>query len=130
MLDENFLKRVYKMTLLLWLLSIGLCLLGGMWKVALGLTLGVFLSLTLLYSLEWIVKRAFASDNHRPRSSLIKFTLLKYPLIIVFLYFLVRWSAVNLSAFCLGISMPYLVIFLKALGTILVERTQISQVGN
>lgn len=118
MLDENFLKRVYKTSFYFLFFIIALLLLGKfLWEVF-SLSSGFLLSILLLYILEITVKKSF---QKKEKIFLLKVSLIKYPLLALIAYFLVKWGKINLILFTLGFFIPYLVIFLKAVGIIITD---------
>lgn len=116
MLDENFLKRVYKTSFYFFAFIIGLLLLGNFFWDVLALSLGFLLSILLLYVLEVSVKKTF---QKKEKNFLLKVSVIKYPLLTLIAYFLVKWERINLILFTLGFFIPYFIIFLKAIGIIL-----------
>jgi len=95
--------------------------LGKPW-IALSITLGMALSTAVLAGFDWIVHRAFVPDARSAGRALLKFSLLKYPLICAGLYWLVRWDKVSLFAFCGGMALVHFAIVAKVMGIRLVER--------
>ena len=71
-------------------------------KVVLGFTAGAFLGFLLLWLLVWSLKRALVPGNPKGRSFLLKVSAVKYPVVIVGLYFLVSRELVNVLMFCIG----------------------------
>lgn len=113
MQNENFLKKVYTLSIYLWLFIIGWCLIGRHFFIAFSLSLGFVLSGGLLMLTESTVKKSFSPGGNR--FYFIRVTFIKYPLIIVLFYFLVKYELANLSALYIGIFLPYFIIFLKGI---------------
>jgi hypothetical protein len=119
MLDENFLKRVYKTSFYFLFFITGLLLLGGFFWEVFEISSGFLLSILLLYILEVTVKKSF---QKKEKIFLFKVSLIKYPLLILIAYFLVKFEKINLILFTLGFFIPYLIIFLKAVGIVITNK--------
>lgn len=114
--------KVYRSVAITWATAMIWALgLGRPW-IALSITLGMALSTAVLAGFDWVVHRAFVPDARSAGRALFKFSLLKYPLIGVGLYWLVRWDRVSLFAFCGGIALVHLAIIARMMGIALVER--------
>lgn len=118
-LSENFLKRVYRTSFYFLLYISGLLLLGKFFWQVFEISSGFLLSILLLYILEVTVKKSF---QKKEKIFLLKVSLIKYPLLILIAYFLVKFTKINLILFTAGFFIPYFIIFLKAIGIILTER--------
>jgi hypothetical protein len=95
--------------------------LGKPW-IALSITLGMLLGTAIMASFDWLIHRAVVPGAKSPGRALLKFSLLKYPLFCVGLYWLVRWDKVSLLAFCGGMVLVHFAIIAKMMGIRLVER--------
>jgi len=115
-LEPDFVKKIYKSVILLWGLAMVWCL--ALWKlwIAVSLTLGTVLGTAVLVSFAYIIPRIITPGAKKPRKSLIKFTIAKYLLIGLALFFLVRWKQVSLLAFCGGIVLVHVAILAKFAG--------------
>jgi O-antigen/teichoic acid export membrane protein len=96
----------------------------ALWKpwLAVSLTLGVALGTAVLASFAYIIPKIIVPGANKPQKSLIKFTIAKYLLIGVGLFFLVEWKQVNLLAFCGGIVLVHAAILAKFLGAQMLNR--------
>lgn len=121
-MDEQFIRKVYRSTALAWAIAVSWTLAFQKPWIALSMTLGTLLGTASLASNDWVVRRAFTSSVRRPRRVLLKVGLLKYPAIILALYFVVTWHRTNLPALVGGIALVYVAILAKALGIMMVER--------
>jgi hypothetical protein len=122
--DQDFIKKVYRSIVYAW--AVAMCWALAFQKpwIALSITMGTVIGTALLASCEHIVRRVIVSDAVRPRRALLKFALLKYPLIGIILYVSVRWDRVNLPAFCGGIVLVHAAIIAKMIGIRIAERSQ------
>jgi len=125
-IDEAFIGRVYRTSVWVWL-SATLVLLGfrSLGGVA-GWTLGCAVSMWTLWSLEWIVRRAFVPGNLNAGSSLGKFSVLKIAVILPILG-LAAWASSRsipfLFAFCAGVLLTQAVIFFTVVVVLISRRS-------
>ncbi len=120
--DENFIKRVYISTIVVW--SVGVWVAFSTWGLneSLGWTLGCLLSLWTVRSIEWIVRRVFIPGAKDAKSSLVKYTLLKIPFalsIIILVIYLGKKDFGLIGAFCIGAVAVQIVIVLKVAGMLI-----------
>lgn len=121
-MDERFIGKVYRSIVLAWVIAVTWSLAFQKPWIALSITLGTVLGTAAFASNDWAIRRAFTPGARRPTRALVKVGLLKYPAIVVLLYFLVNWDALNLLAFVGGIVLIYVAIVAKTLGIMMVER--------
>ena len=121
-IDEAFIKRVYRTSVYVWLfVTLVLLSFRSLGGVA-GWTLGSAVSMGTLWSLEWIVRRAFVPGNLNAKSALAKFSFLKIAAILPILGMAVwagTYSVAYVFAFCAGVVLTQAVIFLKVLGMLI-----------
>ena len=125
-IDDNFIKQVYKTSLSIWAFGVLVTWSIGGSYAAVGWTLGSMVSAGILRSLEWIVRRAFVPGAEDARSSLLKFSLIKLAIIAVVLSVVVLVggrSFALVGGFCAGAVLTQGVIFLKAIGTMIFQRS-------
>ena len=86
---------------------------------------GAALGVLLLMFMERVIKKLTATSAHKKagKNSVLAWLFMKYPAIGTLFYFLVRWERFNLAFFALGLTMPYIIIFLKGIGMIKTEKT-------
>lgn len=117
--DAQLPARVLRTGALLAAWFIGLFALGRRPDIAAGLTVGCGLSLFSFWTLAVAVPRALA--QRKPRPGLLSFLLLvKLPLFGLTLYWALEQPWVNGGAVFAGATLTPTVIFLKALGRMLV----------
>ncbi|MCE5314572.1 MAG: hypothetical protein ABFD49_08130 [Armatimonadota bacterium] len=139
-IDDAFIKRVYRSSAFLW--AFGLLVLLGLWPyltakgvalspkwgwlAGLGWTLGSAVSVATLWSLEWIVRRAFVPGNIQAKRNLGRFSLVKLVVIAIVLAVIAKLGGKSfalISAFCAGVVLTQAVIFLKVLGMLICEHS-------
>ena len=123
-MDEQFVTRVYRSIALVWFVAVTWALAFQRPWIALSITLGMALGTAVLFTYDWVIRKAFVPGAAKPGRALLKLGLVKYPLIGAMLYALVRWDRINLLAFCGGIFLVHVAIFAKLAGIKLVERWQ------
>jgi hypothetical protein len=145
-IDDAFIRRVYKTSAYLWAFGVfvWICLWQGIlargwvlssnWGLlaALGWTLGSAVSVGTLWSLSWIIRRAFVPGNIEAKRNLGKFSLVKLVVITLVLAGIVRFggrSFALVGAFCAGVVLTQGVIFLKVLGMLICEHSNNSGNG-
>ncbi|MCE5322656.1 hypothetical protein LLG46_04985 [bacterium] len=139
-IDNAFIKRTYISSAYLWIfgvlvwLSLWHILTGyGIrlnphwgWMAAIGWSLGSAVSIGTLWSLEWIVSRAFVPGNRHAKKSLVKFSILKLIVIILLMGLIVKLGGKSfalIGAFCAGVVLTQAVIFLKVIGKLICEHS-------
>ncbi|MEE8185515.1 MAG: ATP synthase subunit I [Thermodesulfobacteriota bacterium] len=119
--DDGFLQRVQKTSLLLSLFVIISSLAYWDSSITLGLILGAFISLTFFGILCWTINRLFKLDSKKRGFFAIKITLLKFPLLAIVLYYALSYISINPLALIVGIGIVQVVIILKIFGILLVN---------
>ncbi len=113
-LNKKFLKRIYELSALVSLWAASFLLIGKLFSQGFSLLFGSGLGILLLMLMECTVKK-LTDPAHKVenKTSVLTWIFLKYPALGVLFYFLVRWESFNLAFFALGLTLPYLIIFLK-----------------
>jgi hypothetical protein len=120
-IDDGFLQRVHKTSLLLSLFIIISSLVYWDSSITLGLILGASIGLTFFGILCWTVNRFSKLDSKKRVFFAIKITLLKFPLLGVVLYYAFSYISINPLALIAGIGIVQAVIILKIVGILLVN---------
>jgi hypothetical protein len=124
-IDEGFIARVYKTSAYVWVFgALVAWSVAGPWA-ALGWTVGSAISVGLLAAIECIVKRAVRPGNLRAKKVLTNAALLHWPIIVAVLALAVWLGGRRVAyiiAFAAGLGLTQLVITLKAVGALIVER--------
>lgn len=123
-MDEGFIRRTYRTSA--WVLALVLLyMLGlGAFRVAWSYAAGALLGLGVLRAYEWIVQRMAAPGRKPPTWLIVKLTVVKLPALALLLYLVVNSGWFHLGAFAAGVVLPQGVMFLKALGLVLVQREE------
>jgi hypothetical protein len=75
--DEGFITRVYKTSVVVWAIGCVICGVYSGWMAALGWTAGSILSAGVVYTLERFVRRTFVPGNKTAQSAFLKYYLIK-----------------------------------------------------
>ncbi|MEN6356340.1 MAG: hypothetical protein ABFD83_04565 [Armatimonadota bacterium] len=145
-IDNAFIKRTYISSAYLW--AFGVLVWMSLWYIftsrglklsphwglmaAIGWSLGSAVSMGTLWSLEWIVSRAFVPGNAQAKRNLVRFSILKLIVIILVLGLIVKLGGKSfalIGAFCAGVVLTQAVIFLKVLGKLICEHFNDSSKG-
>lgn len=118
-MDELFVRRSYRSIALLWITAITWAVALGRPWIALSITLGALLGTAILASNSWFFSRTLGREMPKPTRRLARLWLLKYPMMAVLLYLILRWRQVDVFALCGGVVLVHLAIVLKALGAML-----------
>ncbi len=113
--EREFLKRIYHLSFLSSLWAAAFLLIGKFFSEGFSLLSGAVMGILLLMAMEFMVRR-ITTKERAGKNNLLAFIFLKYPFIGVSFYYLVRWEHFNIAFFALGLTLPYLVIFLKGAG--------------
>jgi len=126
-IDEGFLGRVYRTSAVVW--AIGTAISWGVAgpAAAVGWTVGSALSMGVLRGFEWMARRSFVPGAHETRRDFARFSIVKLPIILLVLVGVVLIGGRSfepIAAFCAGIILTQAVIVLKALGLVIVGRSE------
>jgi len=121
-IDEKFLSGVYRIGILATIV-VSCALLFYKIQIALSFAFGCVISLSLLWTLEFVVRRTLVPGKTKVKLSLVLLAIGKYLGVgICFYFFLVRTKWLNAPALAAGIGMVYAVITLKAFRIALFKR--------
>jgi len=124
-IDDGFIGRVYVSSAYLWaFVALAVFALWGIVAAA-GWTIGCALSVGILRSLEWVVKRNFVPGADKAKQEFAKFSLVKLALVVIILIGVVLAGGSNfgfVAAFCAGLLLAQVVIVAKVLGMLVAER--------
>ena len=113
---EDLIAKSYRSIALAWIIAASWCIALRKPWIGLSITLGAALGTAVLLTFELVVRRAFVPGAAKPGRALVKLALLKYPLIGIILYWLVRWNRFDALAFCGGIVLVHIAVLAKAMG--------------
>jgi hypothetical protein len=116
MVDEQFIQRVYKSSVLWSLLILSYLMMTKLVSASAGFALGVGLALAGLHSFEAIVKNVVVPGKTQgAKVKMGVFALVKYAAFAVVIALTVKSGWISLPAFACGVGIPSAIIFLKAL---------------
>lgn len=125
MIDEGFLGRVYKTSAIVWAFGALVTWSVAGLHAAAGWTFGSAISVGLLAGIEWIVRKAVTPGNLRAKKALTNVAALHWPIILAVMALAIWLSGRRipyLVAFIAGLGLAQVVIVLKAVGVVIVER--------
>jgi hypothetical protein len=94
---------------------------GRIW-VAISITLGILLGTGILATYHLAIRRIVVPGAKNPGRRLLKVAIVKYLVVIIGLYFLVRWPRLNVIAFLGGIALTHFALLAKLAGIKFMER--------
>ena len=119
-MDSGFIKRVYRTSTGAWAFALLWCAALKSVPVAIGITIGFGISIGSMMVLERVVKSVFVpSQANQPKRGikrLLVIAAIKYAIIGAILWAALRSGWASPIGLVIGIGLPYMIIFLKALG--------------
>lgn len=123
MFTGDYIVRVQKTSAVVLVVAVACSLALQQYLVAAGLVAGAIVGIATLWSLDWIVRRTMIPGATQGKKSLMKYLLLKYPLLAaVLIPVVLTRSFTFILAFIGGMLITHLVILLKAVGGMLNQR--------
>lgn len=109
-IDLRFLSRVYRIGIIAdILISCALCFYR--FKAGLSFAVGGAISLSLLWSLEYVVRRTIVPHPKKAQRIILLVAFLKYLVIGVAFYFILKYKWLNVPALAAGLGLAYAIIF-------------------
>jgi hypothetical protein len=111
-IDRRFLSRVYRLGILSGILiSCGLCFYS--FKAGLSFAVGGAVSLSLLWSLDYLVRQTITTQLQKPNLIILLISFGKYLAIGVAFYFFLKYNWLNVPALAAGLGLVYGIICLN-----------------
>lgn len=113
-MDEKSLWKTYAMVGAIWFVS---CLVGVLLAepyAVINMTIGTVICTALLATLQMTVRSLVCPGVRKPRRTLVKAWLLKYPVVFGLLYLVVRWDKFSPGFFVVGAATVYVAITVQA----------------
>lgn len=120
--EQEFIKKTYRSVALAWIIAMSWCIALQRPWIALNVTLGAALGTAVLVTYDLVIRAAFVPGKTGAKRALLKLALVKYPLIGIILYWLVRWDRLHFLAFCGGVVLVHFAVFAKLAGIRLMEK--------
>jgi hypothetical protein len=120
-IDKDFPRRVFKTSTVLSALITLLLFLYGQWPITLGFMIGAAISILFFKILWWTVDQVFRRSGKKALYFTLKIFLIKFPLLGITLYYLFTNVDINPFALVGGIVIVQVVMFLKAIGVVIVN---------
>ena len=114
--EQELIKKTYRSVALAWIIAMSWCIAFQKPWIALNITFGTALGTALLVTYDRVIRAAFVPGKTGAKRALVKLALVKYPLIGIILYWLVRWDRFHFLAFCGGIILVHFAIVAKLAG--------------
>jgi len=109
-IDLRFLSRVYRIGILAdILISCALCFYR--FKAGLSFAVGGAISLSMLWSLEYVVRRTIVPHPKKPLRIILLIAFGKYLVIGAAFYFILKYKWLNVPALAAGLGLAYAIIF-------------------
>ena len=129
-MDNNLVRKIYPSIVWAWAIAMTWCLMLQKPWIALSITFGVILGAAVLVSYDIVIRTAFVPGAKRPGKSLLALALIKYPLMGLYVYLLVKWGRIDMLAFCGGVTLVYIAMLAKVAGIRMMERRNEKSAGN
>ncbi len=120
-IDKDFPRRVFNTSVVLSALITFLLLMWGQWPITLGFMIGAAISILFFKILWWTVDQVFKRSGKKALYFALKIFLIKFPLLGISLYYLFTNVDINPFALVGGIVIVQVVMFLKAIGVVIVN---------
>ncbi len=124
--DGGFLRRVYRLCVLVWLaVGTGLAALGH-WEAVAGWTAGSGMSAGLTRITEAVIAASFAPGMQTGRRNLARLYFAKLPVVAVVLALLLSWAGRSpgaIVAMLCGVALPQIAMVAEALRTLAATRS-------
>lgn len=121
-MDERFVSKVYRTIAYTWALAMLWTMAYRKFWIALSITLGVLLGTLILVSYDLAIRRIIVPGATKPGRALWILIILKYFLVSVAIFWLIRWHKVSLIAFVGGLVLTHFAILAKLAGIRIKER--------
>ncbi|MDI6827569.1 MAG: ATP synthase subunit I [Armatimonadota bacterium] len=126
-MDERVIWKVYRSVMIAWALAMIWCWVFQNALVAANITIGMAVGTAILFTFHHVVRRAFTPGKSKGKKALLKLALIKYPVALLILIALVRWSKFNIAAFCGGIVLVHFALYAKLAGILIAEQNKSKQ---
>ncbi len=122
-IDEGFMHRTYRTSIVVWAIVAIMLLSVQKWFVALGFTVGAAISLGVLASLDYIVRRVFVPGKISSGRSLTVFSAFQLTAVVSVVIGVVLTRRVDvIIGFCVGLILTQAIMVLKVVGIALNKR--------
>lgn len=128
-MGKQLANSIYRSVLIAWAIAMTWALALEKPWIGLSITFGMLITAASLALLDKAVSRAFVPGSMKAKGTLIKFGLVKYPLIAVIICLLSRWQVISLAAFCGGIALVDFAIIAKIIGMSVTEDQKARRAG-
>lgn len=123
-MEKDLIRKIYPSIAWTWAIAMIWCLaLQKVW-IALSITFGMILGTAILASYDIVIRKAISPNSKNPKKTLIILALIKYPLMALYIYLMVKWQIINMIAFCGGVILVNFAMFAKFAGVRMVEKRQ------
>lgn len=129
-MDNNLVRKIYPSIGWAWAIAMTWCLMLQKPWIALSITFGVILGAAVLVSYDVVIRKVFVPGAKSPNKALLALALIKYPLMGLYVYLLVKWEKIDMFAFCGGVTLVYIAMLAKVAGIKMMERRNSKSAGN
>lgn len=117
MIDESFIKRTYRTTVIVWAFVVFTLFALKLWFAAAGFSIGTLVSIGSLASISKVVNETFVPNAERPHKVFAKIELIKFVMLLAIIAGVVLTRKTELIlGFCGGIGLAQFVMLLKSAG--------------
>lgn len=129
-MDSNLIRKIYPSIGWAWAIAMTWCLMLKKPWVALSITFGTILGTAVFMSYDMVVRKVIVPGAQSFRKPLLVLALIKYPLMGLYVYLLVKWGRIDMLAFCGGVTLVYIAMLAKVAGIRMMERRKEKSAGD
>lgn len=115
-MEKNLIRKIYISIVWAWAIAMIWCLALQKFWIAVSITSGMILGTAVVTSFDVIIRKIVKQGEKNTKNKFVAAALIKYPLIALYIYLMVKWNRTNIIAFCTGVLIVNLAIIAKAAG--------------
>lgn len=129
-MNNDLVRKIYPSIGWAWAIAMTWCLVLQKPWIALSITFGTILGTAVLASFDIVVRKVIVPGAKGANKPLLALALIKYPLMGLYVYLIIRWGKIDMLAFCGGVTLVYIAMLAKVAGIRMMERRKEKSAGN